>query len=111
MMKKIILSLSLCLLTLTAPAFAADKAVAKKECSAKMAVATVDGMVCDFCAQGLIKLFMKEDAVEKVDIDLTTKKVSIAMKPGKNLDDAVIKKQVDYSGYKLTGLDHTCAKS
>ena len=104
-MKKIILSL--CLLTLTAPALAADK----KECTSKQAIATVDGMVCDFCAQGLIKTFMKEDAVEKVDIDLTTKKVSIAMKPGKNLDDAVIKKQVDYAGYKVTGIDHACKKS
>ncbi len=104
-MKKMILSL--CLLAFSSPAFAADK----KECATKDAVAIVDGMVCDFCAQGLIKTFMKEDAVEKVDINLTTKEVRISMKPNKDLDDAVIRKQVDYAGYKVTGINHSCRKS
>ena len=104
-MKKILLSL--CLLSMASPAVAAEK----KECANREAIATVDGMVCDFCAQSLIKTFMKEDAVEKVDINLTSKEVRISMKPGKNLDDAVIQKQVDYAGYKITGIEHSCKKS
>ncbi len=104
-MKKILLSL--CLLTLASPAVAADK----KACAAEQAIATVDGMVCDFCAQGLIKTFMKEDAVEKVDIDLTSKEVKISLKPGQKIDDSVIQKKVDYAGYKVTGIKHSCQKT
>ncbi len=102
------LMLSLCLLALTSPAFAAAN---KKACVSEQAIATVDGMVCDFCAQGLIKLFMKEDAVEKVDIDLTSKEVRISLKPGQTIDDALITKRVDYAGYKVTGIEHSCKKT
>ena len=102
-MKKFILTLTL--LLMTPPAFAAEKL-----CSNKESVAVVDGMVCDFCAQGLIKLFKKNDAVSDVKIDLTTKQVTILNKPDKTISDAEINKVVDYSGYKLVKVDHSCAK-
>lgn len=105
-MNKMLL-LSLSLLMVTSPALAADK----KACATEQVIAKVDGMVCDFCAQGLIKTFMKEDPVEKVDIDLTTKEVRISLKDGQTLADSVVTQRVDYAGYKVTSIEHSCKKS
>ncbi len=93
------------LLFLAAPSFAQDE-----KCANNQSVATVNGMVCDFCAQALIKTFRKNDAVSDVTIDLTTKKVAIDMKPGQFLPDAEIRKLVDWSGYELAGIEHVCKK-
>lgn len=87
-------------------AYAADT-----KCAQNQSVAVVDGMVCDFCAQGLIKTFKKNENVSDVTIDLTSKEVTIDMKPGTKLDDGEIAKNVDYSGYKLVKIDHVCKKS
>lgn len=103
-MKKIILLLTVLLFNL--PSFAADKT-----CAQNSSVAVVDGMVCDFCAQGLIKTFKKNPDVSDVTIDLTTKKVTVDMKPGTTLPDAEIAKNVDYSGYELVKIEHVCKKS
>ena len=98
---------TLSLLAISAfPAMAADK----KPCDKQQVVATVDGMVCDFCAQGLKKVLMKEDAVENVEIDLTTKHVTIDVKQGQSLDDSIVNKNVDWAGYKVSGIESSCAK-
>ena len=89
----------------TFPAFASNKT-----CLNKQSIAVVDGMVCDFCAQGMIKTFKKNSAVSDVKIDLTTKKVAIDMKPNQEITDKEIGKLVDYSGYKLVKIDHACKK-
>ena len=93
------------LLTLASPSLAAEKAA----CQSPEAIAIVDGMVCDFCAQGLKKVFMKEPMVRDVAIDLTTKEVRIILKPGEMIDDALINKKVDWAGYKVTGITRDCA--
>lgn len=92
------------LLTIVNPAVAAEKAA----CQAPEATAIVDGMVCDFCAQGLKKVFMKEPMVKDVAIDLTTKEVRIILKPGETIDDGLINKKVDWAGYKVTGIKRDC---
>ena len=98
---------ALCLVLVSSfPAFAADTG---KACDQTQVVATVDGMVCDFCAQSLKKVLMKEEAVENVEIDLTTKHVTIQLKPGQTLEDAVINKNVDWAGYKVSGIERSCA--
>lgn len=95
------------LFTLSAPpALAADA----KSCGKQQVVATVDGMVCDFCVQGLKKVLMKEEAVENVEVDLTTKHVTIDLKPGQSLDDTVVNQKVDWAGYKVAGIERSCAK-
>lgn len=101
-MKKTLLVLAL---LIASPAHAADI-----KCAQNQSVAVVDGMVCDFCAQGLIKTFKKNENISDVKIDLTTKKVTIDMKPGTELADTEIAKNVDYSGYKLVSIDHVCKK-
>jgi copper chaperone CopZ len=61
----------------------------------------VNGMVCDFCAQSLKKLFGKQEAVEKVDISLETKKITVTLKPDMQLSDDTVKKLVVDSGYAV----------
>ncbi len=93
---------------LTLPVTAAS-ASQEKSCDVPRAVAIVDGMVCDFCAQSLKKVFLKNDDVTDVQIDLTTKEVKILLKPGTSIDDAAIKKNVDWAGYKVSGISRDCA--
>jgi copper chaperone CopZ len=99
------LAVILCLLVLSAPALAAEKA-----CPAPQVVAKVNGMVCDFCAQSVKKVLEKESSVQSVDIDLTAKEVRIALKPGQTLSDDVIKSGISYAGYDLVGIEHSCAQ-
>ena len=39
----------------------------------------VNGMVCDFCAQSIEKVFLKQAGVEKVDVNLDIGKVTVKM--------------------------------
>ena len=39
----------------------------------------VEGMVCDFCAQSIEKVFLKQPGVEKVDVNLEVGKVIVKM--------------------------------
>ena len=39
----------------------------------------VEGMVCDFCAQSIEKVFLKQPGVEKVDVNLEVGKVTVKM--------------------------------
>lgn len=45
---------------------------------AQIAVVSVEGMVCDFCARGIEKTFKKDPAVLRIDVDLARGKVLIA---------------------------------
>lgn len=64
----------------------------------------VEGMVCDVCAQSLIKIFKKEASVEKIDVSLEKSLVTITLKPGGTLDDKAISKHIDHAGYKLVNI-------
>jgi copper chaperone CopZ len=65
---------------------------------------TVNGLVCDFCAVSMKKIFMKKDPVAAVNVNLTTKIVDIDLKPGKALDDAEIKKGITDAGYAVVSI-------
>lgn len=93
------------LLLVTSPALAATPV-----CPTPQTIATVDGMVCDMCAQSIKKVLEKESSVKGVEINLTTKQVLIDVKPGETLSDDVVKKKIDWAGYKLAKLEHSCAK-
>lgn len=93
-MRKIILTFAL--VTLSSPALAGT-----------IAVAHVNGMVCDFCAQSLTKLFSKEEAVEDIKVDLDSKTVTINIKDGQELTDEKINELIVYSGYEVDGIDRT----
>ena len=64
-------------------------------------VITVHGMVCAFCSNSLETKLKKEDAVDQVKIDLTSKKVSILFKKGKTIKDEKLKEIITASGFKF----------
>lgn len=64
--------------------------------------ATVNGMVCAFCAAGIEKTFKARPEVESISVDLDNRLVTVATKTGRTLDDAAIKKIITDAGYSVT---------
>jgi hypothetical protein len=71
---------------------------------AKIAVVSVQGMVCDFCARGIGKTFKKDKNVLNVDVDLSRGKVLIAYAADWKIDFDDIKKKILANGQNATGL-------
>lgn len=69
----------------------------------------VNGMVCDFCAQSVWKVFEDYDGVEKVDIDLDTGMVTVHMKPDQTLSEDDLKKAITFAGYDLVSIERQSA--
>ena len=61
---------------------------------------TVDGMVCSFCAQGIVAHFKKHPAVSNVHVDLTRKLVILEEKKGSSISDAEITDYIRKSGFE-----------
>ena len=69
-----------------------------------MVEVTVNGLVCDFCARALEKVFSKREEVRGIHVDLDQSLVLIAMKEGQTLDDATLTQLVTDSGYNVTAI-------
>ena len=52
---------------------------------AQQLLQAVNGLVCDFCAQALKKVFQKEEAVKALKVDLDAGEVRIFLKEGQML--------------------------
>lgn len=63
------------------------------------------GMVCDFCAQSLNKVFSKKDSVASINVDLDDSTVSVMLKEGKTLSDDEVKELIEWGGYDLISID------
>lgn len=72
--------------------------------SAETIDATVNGMVCAFCATGIEKTFKAQPEVKSVNVDLEHKLVTIASKDGQTLDDSKIKQLLKNSGYSVVSI-------
>lgn len=68
----------------------------------KTIVASVNGLVCDFCAQSIKKTLMKKPGVADVHVDLTAKTVTVGFKDDKVLDEATLKAMLKEAGYDMT---------
>ena len=66
--------------------------------------ATVNGMVCGFCATGIEKTFKAQPEVKAVNVDLEKKLVIINTREGKTIDDSKIKKLLGNAGYSVMGI-------
>lgn len=80
----------------TAPAFAAGETVHVK----------VLGLVCDFCAKAIDKVFMETGKVESTDVDLDGALVTLNMKDGQILEDEFIKTKITEAGYEVENIHH-----
>lgn len=61
----------------------------------------VNGLVCDFCARALEKVFGKQQAVESINVNLDTKMIQIHFNKGQSLNDATITRLINDSGYNV----------
>lgn len=91
-MRKIIVSLAIALAAV--PALAANSIKA-----------TVNGMVCAFCAQGIEKTILKMDATQAVFVDLKRRIVLVEAKDGKTLDEKAISAAIVDAGYDVVKLE------
>ena len=67
--------------------------------------ASVNGMVCAFCAQGIEKSLSKMPATQAVHVDLKKKIVLIEAKAGQTLDPKKITAEIKDAGYDVTKLE------
>jgi copper chaperone CopZ len=72
--------------------------------SAETIKVSVNGLVCAFCATGIEKTFNAQPAVEKVQVDLDNKLVTINTKSDQKLDDATVTKLITDAGYSITNI-------
>ncbi len=66
--------------------------------------ATVNGLVCAFCATGIEKTFKAQAAVDVVKVDLDNKLVTINTKPQQNMGNDEITKLLTDAGYTVTDI-------
>ena len=91
-MNKLIFSLALAFATLPSLAVTSIRA-------------TVNGMVCAFCAQGIEKRISSMQATKAVYVDLKKKTVAIEAKEGETLDGKAITAEITDAGYDVVKLE------
>ena len=72
--------------------------------ASQIAIVNVNGMVCDFCARGIEKTFLKDPNVGKIDVDLARGKVTIAYLNKDAVDFEKIKEQILSNGQTATSM-------
>lgn len=92
--------LSISLLTLTIHA----QAVPIPE-NTKAINITVNGLVCDFCARALEKVFSKRPEVDSINVDLDKALVQIFIKNEKDIDDKTLTELITDSGYNVIKIE------
>ena len=73
--------------------------------SCNVAVVSVTGMVCDFCARGIEKTFKKDKSVLAIDVDLAKGKVLVAYKKSRAINFDEIKNKILINGQNATDLE------
>ena len=73
--------------------------------AAESVKATVNGMVCAFCAQGIEKTLMKMPQTKAVFVDLKKKIVAVEAKDGQTLDGKKISAEIKDAGYDVVKLE------
>ena len=65
----------------------------------------VEGMVCDFCAQAIEKVFMKREEVAGITINLDDQNVIISLKSEKDIENTIIEELFLNAGYNIQTID------
>ena len=66
---------------------------------------TVNGLVCGFCAQGIVKTFRKNPATADVLVSLENRLVAIATKEGTDISDAELREALKSAGYDVKAIE------
>ena len=65
----------------------------------------VEGMVCDFCAQAIQKVFLKKEEVAGITVDLDNQNVIIALKEDTDITDNIIEDLFINAGYNVSEIN------
>jgi mercuric ion binding protein len=74
-------------------------------CAATTVKATVNGMVCAFCAQGIEKRIAAMPATKAVFVDLKRKTVAVEARDGLTLDQTAIRTEIVNAGYDVVRME------
>lgn len=106
-MKYLTLLLTLSIVSFAGPVYAVEDSqpvqVARVVQSGDVHI-SVNGLVCDFCARALEKMFGKEDAVNAIDVNLHTKIITVNFKDGQTLTDEKLTQLITDAGYNVEGI-------
>ena len=75
------------------------------ETTANIININVNGMVCDFCAQSIEKVFMKRDDVKGINVNLEDQKVVLYLKEEANIEDKTLSLIFEDAGYTVEGIN------
>jgi copper chaperone CopZ len=64
----------------------------------------VNGLVCDFCATALEKVFSRKEEVSGIKVDLDHGNVVVNFKEGKTIADSELKELITNAGYDVVQL-------
>ena len=67
-------------------------------------MADVLGVVCDFCALAMNKIFSKRKEVAAIYVDLDTKALSLVLVPSTSLSDDIIADLAVQAGYRVADI-------
>ena len=68
-------------------------------------VAHISGLVCDFCAHALEKVFSKNDNVDRIEVDLNDSVTRIWLREDKSIDNATVTKLIEDAGYNVESIE------
>lgn len=100
-MKALIITLAIIGTLTTTPVQAAET------CEDKINV-TVNGLVCDFCARALEKVFDERDNVKGIEVDMDSGLVTVDMQPDKTLDNETLTQLIIDAGYNVREIHKGC---
>lgn len=82
---------------------------ATKDCTSGADV-NVNGLVCDFCARALEKVFSKQEEVAGINVDLDNALVAVDYNQGKSLSDETLTALITDSGYDVVEVNQRNCK-
>ena len=91
--------ITICLIFLTLTTYKKIKSQNKTE--NEVLSISVNGLVCDFCARSIEKLFSKKESVKSINVNLEEMLITINLKKGKILNDDIIRQVIRDSGYDI----------
>jgi copper chaperone CopZ len=65
----------------------------------------INGLVCDFCARSVEKVFGRKAEVASVQVDLDSKYVHVTFHDGQTLDDATLTQLMTDAGYTVVAIE------
>ncbi len=102
-MKMFLLAIALAAAPLSAAA--AQPSAASPAPAGEQITVRVNGLVCDFCARSIEAMFGRRAEVASVAVDLDRGQIRVALRPGRTLDDATLRRLVTDSGYAVTAIE------